>query len=1242
VVGTAIKTGEPVLISDRSTIKTPVSESALRETKCQLAVPIKMSDTIVGVLDLQNDQPGTLTEEDQVLMIGLCGQIAIAIRNAELLKEVQKSQEAAQRRAHQLELSSGVSEQLTANLNLNDLLASVVSLIQGGFDYYHVHVYLVEEGTGDLLMMEGTGEPGMIMKERGHRIPAGRGLVGTAAATGSTVLVPDVSKAKGWLPNPLLPDTKSELSVPFKMGDEVIGVLDVQDDQVGGLAEEDQALLEGLGGQIAVAVQNARVFGEIERQVTEQTREIQVFQALAENAADAVAMADLDGKLFYANRVWYNLYRYDAAKGEAVGTSVDDVWAPETCAWMKEAIGQQSSREWRGQVPQELRDGTRLTIELTAFVVRDQNENPIAVAAMGRDITAARLSDELTRLVSTASSQSELGVELLRVVLWGMNVDCGSFVIYEGEGAPRQRTAKTVAAYDDRGKAVVNVDQSEPFDSDPIHGELCNARQAIIYNDLGELDEERRAPLEEAGVAAIAALPLITEAGQVGGALLLQRKRDMPFGDEIAFLTPILQQVSLAVSNLIFREAQERETSAMLAQRTTEMQLTTEVAQAIASAIELDDLFQRVVTLVREQFGYYHVHVYQHDPAQGILEIAAGYGEPGRIMREQGHSIQVGSGLTGTAAATGEPVLASDVKDWENWLPNPLLPDTKSEVAVPIKMGDEVLGVLDVQDDQVGALTLDTQVLLQGLCGQIAIAIQNTRLLQETQASLRQTDLLLSLSTALSSLTEPQAIADALAEQLMNIANIERCSVTLCSEYDDQDVPHTAQVYALNDRDPRGRDAAIGHSYALTAFPTFAKVIVDERQVLAIPDLTTDESLADGERTFLQQGGAVSSIVVPMVSGERVVGYFTLQDREPYTFTESEIELYRGIASQSATAFSNALSLTEVQETLDEVNMLYESSRAISTANTREDLTETVVQRIVSTNVDHCEILLYEQRDLGPRYVEVVGSWSLDGEAPAPDTRYRLKEYALTEVAEQLADKGTRVITANDVDQFDQVRQMCVSRGIKALALVPLNVGQEYLGFLVIERHKSSVFAPDTLRFYETVASQSAVALRNIQLIEQTQQQLEQLQRSYDDAARLADTVRELSSPVIQVWEDVLVLPLVGAIDSRRALNMMEALLTGITEYQAEQVIIDITGVPVMDTSVANYLLQTIKAASLLGARCMLVGISSEMAQTIVGLGLDLSSITTYSNLRAGIQAALQSTGSTIVPLPPEELEEVL
>ena len=157
-----------------------------------------------------------------------------------------------------------------------------------------------------------------------------------------------------------------------------------------------------------------------------------------------------------------------------------------------------------------------------------------------------------------------------------------------------------------------------------------------------------------------------------------------------------------------------------------------------------------------------------------------------------------------------------------------------------------------------------------------------------------------------------------------------------------------------------------------------------------------------------------------------------------------------------------------------------------------------------------------------------------------------------------------------------------------------------------------------------------------------SEERMAKLQTAVEEKERLLKIVKELSSPVIQVWENVLVMPLVGAIDSARATRITEELLNGITKYQAEIVIIDITGVPVMDTSVANYLLQTIKAASLLGARCMVVGINSEMAQTIVGLGLDLSSITTYSNLRAGIQAALESTGFAIASLGPGDEEVVL
>lgn len=147
-----------------------------------------------------------------------------------------------------------------------------------------------------------------------------------------------------------------------------------------------------------------------------------------------------------------------------------------------------------------------------------------------------------------------------------------------------------------------------------------------------------------------------------------------------------------------------------------------------------------------------------------------------------------------------------------------------------------------------------------------------------------------------------------------------------------------------------------------------------------------------------------------------------------------------------------------------------------------------------------------------------------------------------------------------------------------------------------------------------------------------SEERMARLQAAVEEKERLLRTVGELSSPVIQVWEDVLVMPLVGAIDSARATRIMEDLLNGIIKYQAEIVIIDITGVPVVDTSVANHLVQTIKAAALLGAKCVVVGISSEVAQSLVNLGVDLSGVITRSNLQAGVRYAMEMMGLEVVP----------
>jgi rsbT co-antagonist protein RsbR len=123
----------------------------------------------------------------------------------------------------------------------------------------------------------------------------------------------------------------------------------------------------------------------------------------------------------------------------------------------------------------------------------------------------------------------------------------------------------------------------------------------------------------------------------------------------------------------------------------------------------------------------------------------------------------------------------------------------------------------------------------------------------------------------------------------------------------------------------------------------------------------------------------------------------------------------------------------------------------------------------------------------------------------------------------------------------------------------------------------------------------------------------------------------ELSTPVIKVWDKILTLPIIGTLDSRRAQLMMESLLHKIVETGSIIAILDITGVKTMDTLVANHLIKTVTAARLMGARCILTGVSPGIAQTMVQLGIDLSQITTRAQMSDGIQLAFEMVGRKVV-----------
>ncbi len=597
--------------------------------------------------------------------------------------------------------------------------------------------------------------------------------------------------------------------------------------------------------------------------------------------------------------------------------------------------------------------------------------------------------------------------------------------------------------------------------------------------------------------------------------------------------------------------------------RGDQVQLSTEISQEIAQASGLDELFNQVVALTKERLGYYHTQLLRYDPGQDAVVLIAGYGKTGQKMLAEGHQMHLETGLIRTAAATGETVMRSTLAEDPDWQPNPLLPDTRGEIAVPIKFGEQVLGVLDIQSNQAGAITEDDRLLLEGLCGQIAITMDQTRLRQEIDERLQEINHLYRTMSreGWQRYRETGALPEGFQFDQVSVRPVEepnlteqlfaKISMTLpggevlgeVSAFDDPQNPlseedkvfigqvseqvalalesarlveETQQASFLLGERVKELDCLNDIGHKTEEAPPLAEFLhwVTERipPAMRYPDvclatIELDDDIYGDNNTLNMPYKIMGGIRI----GGKLVGGVHIAYTEDHPFIDEESALIGGIVRRVSGYIENQRLLEQTEKRAAELQAVAEVT---STASTELDTT-TLLQAIVNLTKERFDLYhahIYLLDEIGENLTLVAGAGEIGAEMVAKGWQIPLEhEHSLVA---QAARTRTGVIV-NDVRETPNYLPNPLLPHTRSEMAIPLLVGGELLGVMDVQSSETAYFTDEDLQTQTTLATQAAVALQNANLYVAQAATVERLKElDILRSAFLANMSHELRTPL--------------------------------------------------------------------------------------------------------------------------------
>ena len=429
-------------------------------------------------------------------------------------------------------------------------------------------------------------------------------------------------------------------------------------------------------------------------------------------------------------------------------------------------------------------------------------------------------------------------------------------------------------------------------------------------------------------------VPLLAQGEPIGAIIVQDLEHEHAFNDDdLKFIIAVAKQVSGSIYNI--RVLEESRQTAL------QFETAAEIARDISSLLDLDELLKKATDLIRSRFDFYHAAVFLKDMPGEFVVIREATGDAGAQMKRAGHKLGVGSkSVVGFVAGNGEPLVVNDTTRDATYYANPLLPDTHGEAAIPLKVGDRIVGVLDVQSQQAYSFSEGNLRTLQILADQLAIAVVNSELFAETQEHLAQHRLLHHITTTAASGTTLDEALQSAVNGLQVTLGGDRVAILLADR--DKKILHVRATVGYAD-DVYEMHIPVGSG--ITGWSAA------HRRTLRINNVQDDTRYIGGSTNTR------SEMAVPLVYRSELLGVLNVESEQASAYTETDEELLGTLGGSLAAIIANARLLEQIRSQAERERVLFEITDKIRrTTDMQTILTTTVSELTHAVGANHAHI----------------------------------------------------------------------------------------------------------------------------------------------------------------------------------------------------------------------------------------------------------------------------------------------